>query len=205
MAIYRFYTTDPSGESASPRFHEVKIACYVYPNQVNGTVPLYRYNNQNIDNFFYTLSADGENGNAEKAGYIPQGPACYVFSEPGEGRVPFHRWYQSQTDERLFTIDQNGEGATTLGYVYEGIACFIFEQKAPGTIAFHRWERVQLMRYKIQLVGSQGEACGKYNIRALDLLDAERQAQVIMTDYNALAGQTGNTPARRYIVSFEGL
>jgi hypothetical protein len=145
MAGDHFYTTDANGELAPIAGYELEgVACFVLGTQVQGTQPLFRWNQpSNIGDHFYTLDPNGEL--APSLGYISEGIACYVFSTQQPNTVPLFRWRSDSNGEHFYTTDPSGELAPSLGYVSEGIACYVFSTQQPGTIEFWRWLQNGLM------------------------------------------------------------
>lgn len=61
-----FYTGDPNGELAPQLGYDYEgIAYYLFPNEVSGTVPFYRWNAGKSGHFYTTNAAEGSN-----AGYV---------------------------------------------------------------------------------------------------------------------------------------
>ncbi len=102
-----------------------------------GTVPLYRYVNENNGHHFYTTQwtelGDGRNG------WHFEETQCYVYPTAKPGTVPVYRYYSAHSADHIYTTSWGELGSGKSGYVYQGIQCYVY----PGT--GHRTAR--LFRY----------------------------------------------------------
>jgi len=88
------------------------VACFVFPNQAAGTVPLHRLFNPTSGDHFYTTD-DKERNNA--AGYNSEGDACFVFPNQAAGTVRFHRLFNRRSGDHFYTTsDSERDNVTNL-------------------------------------------------------------------------------------------
>lgn len=129
-----FYTTAPTTIPIENYRFEL-IACYVFPTQAVGTVPMYRWFNGETGDHLYTIDPNGEL--APTSGFVPEGPVFFVFASPQPNTLPLYRW--SKPGDHFYTLDPTGELAPTSEYSSEGIACYVHGDPVQGTVPLHRW------------------------------------------------------------------
>jgi len=103
------------------------VACNIYPSQVPGTIPLYRYWGNN--NHFYTTNINeigtGTPGTVGNHGYKSEGVAGYCYSsDQGSGTVPLYRFFHFERIDHFYTTSKS-EGDAAEGWTYEGIQCYV--------------------------------------------------------------------------------
>ena len=114
-------------------------SCLTIQDDLELTVPLYRYWQPHTQDHFYTTNASEVGttilGNTGKDGYISEGIACWVYRNQKDvaDLFPLYRYYNTATNDHLYTMDAAEIGTTTLGvagnygYVSEGIVGWLFK------------------------------------------------------------------------------
>ncbi|KAF9104190.1 hypothetical protein BGX27_010208 [Mortierella sp. AM989] len=69
----------------------VGVVGYMYPEAVDGTVPLLRWWHPDVSNHFYCTDPKGEL--APALGYTFEGITGYIHPNPVRGTKPLFRWY----------------------------------------------------------------------------------------------------------------
>lgn len=129
-----FYTTNKHEVDASDDYTHLSVACHIYPTQVPGSLPFYRYFNGH--NSFYTLYGTEIGattpGDVGKFGYRSEGVAGYCYPQQEAGSIPLYRYYKHErTYDHYYTTDASDIGTTILGqvgrdgYKFEGVACYV--------------------------------------------------------------------------------
>jgi hypothetical protein len=130
QATDHFYTTDWNelGWGKYGWSYE-GVQCYVFAEQVPGSLPLYRYWNPVAGDHFYTTNWNElENG---RYGWNLEGIQGYVFAQPGPGDVPLYRYWNPSIGDHFYTTDWNELGAGRYGWSLEGIQCYVRTQVQP--------------------------------------------------------------------------
>lgn len=130
QATDHFYTTDWNelGWGKYGWSYE-GVQCYVFAEEVPGSVALYRYWNPGIGDHFYTTSfSELENG---KYGWSLEGIQGYVFPQAGAGDVPLYRYWNPAIGDHFYTTDWNELGPGKYGWGLEGIQCYVRTQAQP--------------------------------------------------------------------------
>lgn len=131
-----FYCLDFRGELAPGNYEREGITGYVYNSQQPGTIPIFRwYNNQNGDHF-YTADPKGE---LAPPNYKYEGIGWYMFENRVANSVPLYRWYNQNSGDHFYTTDANGELAPQGGYHSEGITGYLHLAAAPKSVPLYRW------------------------------------------------------------------
>ena len=137
--VDHFYTTNADEAQRAAKWMYASSegqAGWVHPTQVEGTVPLYRFNNPTAMDHFYTQRSDCE-GAWES--YDEEGIACYVYATQYPNTVPLNRYRSTNPGQgvnHFYTI--NDEKVESMGYVHEGVAGYIYGQPTAGTVPFLR-------------------------------------------------------------------
>lgn len=105
------------------------VQCYLFAEQVPGSVPLYRYWNPGIGDHFYTTNWNElENG---RYGWNLERVQGYVFAQPGAGGVPLYRYWNPSVGDHFYTTNWNELGGGAYGWHLEGVQCFVRTQVEP--------------------------------------------------------------------------
>jgi hypothetical protein len=110
------------------------IACSVFKDNSNGSVPLHRYVTP-TGVHFYTIDPH------PLAKLIAEGTCGYVFPNPGAAPEPLFRSYNTATGSHLYTTDITEHDAASNNNAYrgDGIACYIFgDSSHTGTVPLLR-------------------------------------------------------------------
>jgi hypothetical protein len=99
------------------------IGFFAFPNQVPGSVPVYRYFRAASGNHFYTANFAELGGGA--AGYRLEGIAFYAYPSQQPGTLPVFRYYSPSSIDHFYTKNPN-ELLTLGGYNLEGVAWFAY-------------------------------------------------------------------------------
>lgn len=85
-----FYTQELHSEGAWDLYEDLGVACYLFPKQEDGTVPLQRYRLEkeglNHDHLYTTVDEG-----SEQLGYVYEKVAGHIFKEQKAGTVALHR------------------------------------------------------------------------------------------------------------------
>lgn len=186
MADHHFYTIDPHAENA-PGYHFEGVVGHVFPNPVEGTVPLRRYFNAHSGDHFYTTDPDGEG--CERNGWVNEGIACHVFPADSTkaGTKPLYRWVSDEGDH-FYCLDEQGEIGPQSGYRPEGIACRTLSEPTEGSVPLNRWFNGRPDNYCAVLL-QDATIVGKVPLTANSPTDAEEQAPSALSTYNAVAAE----------------
>jgi hypothetical protein len=130
QATDHFYTTDWNELGWGKHGWSYEGAqCYVFAEQVPGSVPLYRYWNPGIGDHFYTTNWNElENG---RYGWNLERIQGYVFAQPGAGGVPLYRYWNPSIGDHFYTTNWNELGWGKYGWHLEGIQCYVRTQVEP--------------------------------------------------------------------------
>ena len=115
------------------RLRSEGIAGFVFAEQRQGTVPLYRWAHPADGSHYYTVRGNSP----DRPRSVYQGVACYVLDHRVADAVPLYRF--STAHDHLYTLEPDSEQTTRLGYTYHGAACFIFRDQRPGTVPLYRF------------------------------------------------------------------
>ncbi|CAI8021646.1 hypothetical protein GBAR_LOCUS12817, partial [Geodia barretti] len=108
------------------------IQCQIYEEEVEHSVPLYRYwKSANSDHFYTTNPKEigtvtpGEIGNHGSEGIVG-----YCFPTEKEGTVPLYRYWNPKIVDHFYTtngieIGTVTPGETGKGYISEGVVCYV--------------------------------------------------------------------------------
>ncbi|HEU5170771.1 MAG TPA: S8 family serine peptidase, partial [Gemmatimonadales bacterium] len=109
------------------------VQCYVFAEEVPGSVPLYRYWNPGAGDHFYTTNWNElENG---RYGWALESIQGYVFPQPGPGDVPLYRYWNPSIGDHFYTTDWNELGWGRYGWSLEGVQCYVRTQAQPPAAA----------------------------------------------------------------------
>lgn len=97
--------------------------CKIFSSKVDGSVPLYRYNNNKTGDHFYTTSWS-ELGSG-KSNYTYESVQGYVYPNQVSGSVPLYRYYNSKTGEHFYTTNWAELGSGKNNYKFEFIQCYV--------------------------------------------------------------------------------
>lgn len=121
-----FYTRDYNelrgGSSSGWRYEGIE--CKIYPSQVQGTVPLYRYWKIHSDHFYTTnINEIGTAtiGRLGQHGYTSEGIAGYCYPNYVPGTTALYRHFHEGGWNHHYTISSS----SVPGYKYEGVACYV--------------------------------------------------------------------------------
>lgn len=150
------------------------IEAYVYKEQRNNTIPLYRYYCPIRKNSFYTTDPDelgiGVVGKFVKLGYKYKGIEAYVYSTKTDKTVPLYRYYNSNIKNHFYTIDPNELGIGELGdivkhnYQYTGIQAYV----VPFSVQFP--DKKLEKKIRIYLTKQPDEIITKNDLLKIDAL-----------------------------------
>ena len=114
------------------------VQCYIHVNQVQKSVPLYRYWKPNVNDHFYTTKSaeigTTTPGQTGRHGYKSEGIAGYCFPENVSNTVPLYRYWNGRVSDHFYTTSADEIGTITAGkvgkhgYVSEGIVCYVLPQ-----------------------------------------------------------------------------
>lgn len=129
-ATDHFYTTDWN-ELGGGNYGWVyeRVECYLFPQQVPGSVALHRYWNPGIGDHFYTTNWS-ELG-AGNYGWGYEGVQGYAFTQPGPGNLPLYRYWNSDIGDHFYTTDYGELGPGAFGWMLEGIQCYVRAPAGP--------------------------------------------------------------------------
>ena len=161
--FYTIYASEIGTTVSGQRGHHGYVSqgtqCLIYTRQVTGTVPLYRYMNDDKRDHFYTINPQANGiettlrfGMTGRHGYRFEGIAGYCFSYFKAGTIPLHRYYKYGTNgnrfydticdetngDHFYTTDSSAIGTTIRGqvgrhgYRYESIECYVFPKNYCG-------------------------------------------------------------------------
>jgi hypothetical protein len=119
------------------------VACFAFPSNAPGAVPLHRLFNATTSDHFYTIS-DSERDNAvAKFGYKTEGEACFVRSAATAAQAaPLHRLFRPTGDHFYTLSDAERDNAVgNLGYQSEGESCFVSAADPSNVSPFYRMFR----------------------------------------------------------------
>ncbi len=112
-------------------FFDEGIEGYLFPNQVPGTVPLYRLYKDPMKHFYTTVAK--EKGKAiNKDGYRFENIVGYVSAVQISGTTPLYRAYRATVgkigDDHFYTIkeDEKFGAINKYGYIDDGITCYVW-------------------------------------------------------------------------------
>jgi hypothetical protein len=123
------YTIDPM--ETPDGYNSEGIACMVFKNPAEGTVPLNRFLNGDGTIHYYSTNVNPPEG------YHLEGQCGNVFDNGGSGPMPLFRSYNPGTGGHLYTVDiaEHDNASNHSGYRGDGIACYVFNNadQAAGT------------------------------------------------------------------------
>jgi hypothetical protein len=127
------------GSSASKLSNfDVLAVQFIYPENppAAGTVPVFRYyNNNQTQDHFYTKTYS-EIGDGTSHGYTFEGVGFFAFPTQVANSVPVHRWYKPSTWNHFYSIAPNEIPPASL---YEGEAFFVYPAAINGAVPIHRY------------------------------------------------------------------
>ncbi len=118
------YNTIGNGSIAGMSY--IGVAFNANYNNVQGTIPVYRYfNSQYVDHFYTkTYMANGT------AGYTSEGIEFYAYNYQAPGTIPVYRYYSPSLQNHFYTTNFSSYGNGGSGYSYEGIEFYAFPANA---------------------------------------------------------------------------
>jgi hypothetical protein len=176
------------------------IQCYIYAQQVAGTVPLYRYYNGDTYDHFYTTNPTEGNNAVEHLGYTQEGTPGYVTTQQVAGTVPLLRYVTRGGPSIHFYTTDASEGNNAvehLGYTQEGTPGFVFSQ--PQICQPSQQNISPLYRY----VNPSRNACHFYTTNSAELIPANGSGQwnfegILSSGYLYAQQVAGTVPLLRY-------
>ena len=138
-----FYTNNPNGIGTTTPGKKGKygyayegVTCYLYTDQVEASVPLYRYWKGTVSDHFYTTdeteigtTTPGEIGNF---GYKFESIVGYCFPSEERDTVPLYRYWNPKNSDHFYTTNGMEEIGTVTegesgnhGYISEGVVCYV--------------------------------------------------------------------------------
>ena len=137
------YTNDPSeigttvpGQKGKYNYAYERIQCFLYLKQIDNSVPLYRYFNNNVSDHLYTTD-EGEIGTITPMmigndGYKFESIVGYCLITQDEGTVPLYRYWNPRNSDHFYTTDGLQEIGTVTegetrrhGYTSQGVVCYV--------------------------------------------------------------------------------
>jgi len=132
VAVYRFYNKDKgdhlytADESEMSKLKNNKskygftyegIVFYAYPNQADGTVPVYRFYSSSRTDHLYTASEEEkQNLTADtKAVYKYENVAFYAYAEQLTDTLPVYHFYDSSKKDTYYTISEQEKNIIEMG------------------------------------------------------------------------------------------
>jgi uncharacterized protein DUF5648 len=117
---------------ASKQWNGLGVLAYVFGQQVQGAVPLYRYMNpKSGDHFFTTNHEEGDNA-INSYGYVGENQCCFVSSSKISGTLPLYRvlkgsyhWYAVGDTAR--------DNLIAKGFKLEGIEGYVWDSSKFGS------------------------------------------------------------------------
>lgn len=105
------------------------IGFFAFPNQVSGSVPVYRYyhvsTTTSTGDHFYTTNTNEVSANPQPTTYRYEGIAFYAYPSPLNGSLPVYRYYNEPLDDHFYTKNQN-EITSMTGYKSEPTAFWVY-------------------------------------------------------------------------------
>ena len=128
--------TKMSGQRGKHGYVSEGIQCYVYEEQVEHSVPLYRYWKSAVSDHFYTTDVKEIGtitpGEIANYGYKSEGIVGYCFPNKKGKTVPLYRYWNPRSSDHFYTTNGMQEiGTVTPGetgnglYISEGVACYV--------------------------------------------------------------------------------
>jgi Repeat of unknown function (DUF5648) len=153
QADFHYYTASASEQSyhktIPATWSDEGIAAYVFPQQVPGTVPLYRQMKAEFggSNGFLSIDKNEANNAHQKFGWSIPNIVCYVSQKPVSGSVPLYRLYKPciLPDDGKFRLpceDATGgdgyfyttnaaekDSAVASGYTFQKVEAYVWPQQ----------------------------------------------------------------------------
>lgn len=128
-----FYTTDAKGELALVAGYQYYgIACYVYDQQVKGTVAVYRAFHPSIGDHFYTTSRTEFDNAVRNLGYKAESVGWFMFDKPDD-HIALNRFYSSGARDHLYcTVPDEAKVPDLWTYSPEGVAGYVLSGNEPA-------------------------------------------------------------------------
>jgi hypothetical protein len=125
-------------------YRSAAIACYVFDNQQQNTVPLFRLSNSSVPDHFYTPDAQERNSSIADSGYVDEGVACYIHNAQQPGTTPLYRLFNPGRGGHLYTasVEEHDGLVQHWGFRDEGISGYIYATQQAGTVPFYRLARI---------------------------------------------------------------
>lgn len=121
--------------------YDLVAAQFLYPANApaSGSVPVFRYWNNNVtQDHFYTINFN-ELGNGHNTGYIFEGIAFFAFSTQVTGSVPVYQYFCNNTGDHLYTANYSELGGGTGCYSYQGPKFYAYPSAINGSVPVYRY------------------------------------------------------------------
>ena len=107
------------------------MACFIYDNAVNGSIPLYQLFDPKNTHNYYTASQAERNEAVSQRNHMYKAVVGYVFAQAAPGTVPLYRLYKAKTATHLYTISiyEQKQAIAKADFVLGAIACYVGEPK----------------------------------------------------------------------------